>query len=156
MEKKVLYFFMMITGTPLAAQQRQEGGRWINEFIAYGQQKAANQRLLAAAARPDFRALEDVKKAERDGADLNCTDANGNTPLILSTKAGNPVVQAHLLQNPTVDPAVANGRGETAASILAIPGLRQRLLLSNLYWRLGQPREMVAAMEMQPVGGLLQ
>lgn len=165
MEKRFIYFFAMIMAMPLVATQ--EVSRWVHDFHAprvwvgefstYAKQQVANQQLLRATAKPGPKALAELRRAERAGADLNCTDSrSGDTPLIVATREGNQMVMTYLLQKREVDHSATNRAGESAVSILDKALDKQKFLLRIPYYALGMPPGMAMQGAPQPVGLLPQ
>ncbi|KAJ9456332.1 Tankyrase [Diplonema papillatum] len=74
----------------------------------------ADGQLLQACAEGNVRR---AKKSLEDGADVNCCDEAGDTPLIKACASGSSVVVEMLLQRPNVDRAALNKAGQSATDV---------------------------------------
>jgi hypothetical protein len=93
--------------------------------------KNAILRLAVQIAEPpviEF-VLSNIATSTDPSAGINAKDREGNTPLHLASKLGRPSIVRMLLQQPGINDAVANYKGETPLEVAKSPEIFQQLQL---------------------------
>lgn len=93
--------------------------------------KNAILRLAVQIAEPgvfEF-VLSNIVTSSDPSAGINAKDKDGNTPLHLASKLGRPSVVRMLLQQPGINDALANYKGETPLEVAKSPEIFQQLQL---------------------------
>lgn len=82
----------------------------------YVNEQDLNDYLIYGSSDVDLSSIEFMVLLIQVGAEVNCTDPHGNTPLILAASKGYVTRMALLLQA-GADPGIANKQGQTAFSL---------------------------------------